>query len=281
MKINISKKQSGMRISYLLMSALLGLSGIDAIATEKSKKESASIAHTSVVVTDLSSLFSIKVCHEDICRTITSPRDMLESIDDGYSKITTEDLTLDGLPEIILTHAQEGGVNACSKVYRYDSNQNTFIIMDNFHNQLCNHKIKNGHLISSYRSGAVWHEDIYKIENNDLILKITDSCIECGYIKRTIFYPDRKTDYLLVTDNPDYTLRTPLLTDIKSPKAMLYKEPSTNLVTEMYLIKGDEVTLTDFAYSEDDAFWYKIRYITQKGNTIEAWLKCEEIEFCD
>ena len=235
---------------------------------------------TMLSVNDSGTELSITACHEGMCKTITIPETMLDTIDNGYSQISLEDLTLDGISEVILTHNAEGSVNACSKVYRYDSEIETLRSMDKPQSQLCNYSIENDYLISSYRSGAKWHEDIYKIKNNDLILTISDSCIGCDYINRALYLDGRKTENLLVKNSPDYRLRAPISTTVTSEKATLYSEPNINKTTKMYLINGDVVALTD-ATSDENYFWYKIRYVTKKGTLINAWLHCEDINFCE
>lgn len=235
---------------------------------------------TILSVNDSGTDLSITACHEGMCKAITIPETMLDAIDNGYSQISVEDLTLDGVSEVILTHNAEGSVNACSKAYRYNSENETLRPMDKLQSQLCNYSIKNDYLISSYRSGAKWHEDIYKIEDNDLILTISDSCIGCEYINRTLYLGGRKTENLLVENSHDYRLRTPISSTVVSKRATLYSEPNINQATKMYLINGDEVALTD-ATSDENYFWYKIRYVTKKGALIDAWLHCEDISFCE
>lgn len=260
-------------ISCFLAGAVL-LAATNTSATTSKEKP------TTLSVNGSGAAISITACHEDMCKAINPPETMLDAMYDGYSQISLEDLTLDGLSEIILTHNAEGSVNACSKVYRYDSEYETLLPMNNIQNQLCNYSINNDHLVSSYRSGAKWHEDIYEIKNNDLTLAFSDSCVGCDYINRTIYRGGTKTDTLLVTNSLDYRLRTPISTTVISKKATLYSEPNINRATKMYLINGDEVALTD-ATSDENYFWYKIRYATKKGRLINAWLQCEDVKFCE
>jgi hypothetical protein len=235
------------------------------------------ILHT----TDVSPFFSIQSCQISGCRNIELPKDLLDFVNDGYSEITTEDLTLDGYPEVILTHSEEGSVNTCSKIYVHDRDTNK-LHMSTLSHPICNYTIKKDSLISNYRSGAKWHEDIYRIIENDFILAISDSCIGCDHINRVVYLPDNKTEKLIVTDDIDYALRKPISTKIISDRAMLYKDPSTSTKTNMYLIKNDEVSLLDFMSTEDDPlYWYKIKYITRKGKIIKAWVACKDIEYCE
>lgn len=281
MKNNLSNKDSNTHIfCTITISLFVALLNSSAMASEKSPITSTAEDTTNFVVTKSLHSLSISACIKDTCRAITPPQDMLNSIKNGYSKVTVEDLTLDGSPEIVLTHEAEGSVNACSKVYQYNSAENSFTYLDSLPKQLCNYAIKNNYLVSSYKNNAKWHEDIYKIENNKLLLKISDNCIGCDYISRTIYLPKDKTDHTLVTNNLDYTLRTQLSTSVISMKAMLYQEPNENSITKMYLIRDDKVALTDFTVTKSDDFWYQIRYTTKKGGIIKAWLKCDDIKYC-
>lgn len=223
---------------------------------------------------------SIKLCHESSCEPIKTPATMLNAMDDGYSHISLEDLTLDGVNEIILTHSVEGNVNVCSTVFQYNNESKKIQALSDLRNQICNYSINKSNLISTYKDGAKWHEDIYEIDKNSLRLTFSDSCIGCEYIKRT-FYSDKAiTETLLVTDNPNYLLRTPISTTVVSNKAVLYTEPNIKRASRMYLIRGDEVFLTNDS-SDESNFWFKIRYITKKSKKINAWIKCEDIEHCN
>ena len=223
---------------------------------------------------------SIKLCHDSSCKSIKTPAEMLDAMDDGYSQVSLEDLTLDGVNEIILTHSAEGNVNICSKVFQYNSESKKLQALTSLKNQICNYSINESNLTSTYKNGAKWHEDIYKIDKNSIHLALSDSCIGCEYIKRTVYSDDAKTENILVTDNPNYLLRTPISTTIATKKAVLYSEPTIKYATKMYLISGDEVLLTDDS-SDESHFWFKIRYTTKNGKYINAWLKCEDIKYCD
>ncbi|MDH1263842.1 hypothetical protein [Pseudomonas sp. GD03944] len=241
---------------------------------------SAIAAPTTLLVEGAWPALSITACQAERCTTLTPPGDMLEAMRDGYDQVSVDDLTLDGTPEIILTHRAEGSVNACTRVYRYDNALGTLHPLGDSSRQLCNYVIAHGHVISRYRSGAMWHEDIYQIKNNDLILAYSDSCVGCDTIKRTRYQDDARTDTLLVTNNLDHRLRKPVSTTVLSKKAVLYREPRIDQPTRMYLISGDEVVLTD-ATSDDDTYWYRIRYTTAKGKPIEGWLRCDDTTLCD
>ncbi|WP_407294402.1 XAC2610-related protein [Stutzerimonas zhaodongensis] len=225
-------------------------------------------------------LSPVKICNQEDCERIGLPKGAQDAIADGYTDAALEDLTGDGIPELILTHADEGSVNSCSAIYRYDSTQSSFVNFEAFSKRICNYTLEAGYIISSYRSGAKWHEEIYAIESGNPVLKVTDSCLGCDYIERTIHLPEDKVEHLLVTNNPNHNQREPLSTIVTSPKAILYKAPSLDQATTMYLVNGDKVILTDFTETESNFFWYKIKYVTAKDKVIQAWISCDKLAIC-
>lgn len=270
---NPSAKSCTGFVSHIFVCAIFLVS---ASALAKNNDERA----TTLSVSGSGASLSITACHEGACQTVTPPERMLNAVGQGYSDISLEDLTQDGVSEIVLTHGAEGNVNTCSKVYRFDSELKELLPLSGLKNPLCNHSIQGDHLISSYRSGAIWYEDIYKIGKKDISLIHSDSCIGCDYVRRAIYLDGAKTDTLLVANNLDYRLRTPILTTVVSPKATLYSKPAIENATKMYLIRGDEVALMDDA-SDPSNFWYKVRYATKKGTLVNAWIKCEDLKFCE
>jgi hypothetical protein len=273
--------QENHKNNHLMPILLLTILSANLVSADEKKTSTASYEEKTFVITATPPSVSIQSCQQGDCISTDLTQQILDSLNDGYTEISAEDLTLDGRPEIILTHIEEGSVNTCSEVYKYDTDENTLTSISGLQRQLCNYSIQKGHIVSSYRSGAKWHEDIYEIRNNDFILKISDSCIGCEHINRTLYNQNKKFGKLLVTDNPNYTLRTPISTKIISKKAKLYKKPTTNQPANMYLIKNDSVTLTDFASTESDEYWYEIKYTSKKGKEVNAWLQCNDIEFCE
>ncbi len=222
----------------------------------------------------------VKLCKQEECERISFPKGMHDSIANGYADASLEDLTGDGVPELIWTHVEEGSVNTCSEVYQYESIRSSFVKLRGFSKPICNYTLENSYIISSYRSGAKWHEDIYVIENGGPVLKVTDSCLGCDYIERTTHLPGDKVEHLLVTNDSNRNQRVPLSTVITSPKAILYKAPSFDQATTMYLVTGDKVILTDFIETESNSFWYKIKYVTANDKVIQAWINCDELDIC-
>ena len=232
-------------------------------------------------ITGSASFPSIKNCDGSECENVELPEDFLRFFNDGYSNLSLEDMTFDGYPEVILTGPEEGVVNICSKIYLYDREKRVLQEVAGLKNQICNYRFKNSRLISSYRSGAKWHEDVYRVSDAGFTLELSDSCIGCDQINRTIYLPEGKTDKFMVTNDADYTLRKVILGKVASGRAALYEEPNARRKTKMYLIKDDSVALLDFIVTEDSTkYWYEIKYITNKGREIRAWIKCEDLEYC-
>lgn len=259
--------------NLLMISALLAISSSTMATMIEGNPTTLSVSGAWPTIT-------ISACRESACEAVKLPQDMLDAMHEGYSEISLNDLTRDVLPEVILTHNAEGAVNSCSRIFRYENETGTLSALDGIKNQICNYSVKNDALISRYRNGAKWYEDIYKVRNDNLYLTFSDSCVGCDYISRTIFSHGTKADSLLVTNNLDYQLRRPLSTVIATEKAVLYSEPNVKHITRMYLISGDQVSLIDESPDETIS-WYKVRYKTKKGKIINAWLQCGDIQFCE
>ncbi|WP_421682962.1 hypothetical protein HKW98_18545 [Stutzerimonas urumqiensis] len=273
-------RRSCMRIACLgLLKMLIALTSTHLIAADEAETAHQSASHIKFVFSSPTSL-PVRACLSGKCKTIAPSQEMLESIENGYSEISLDDLTLDGNPEVVLTHREEGNVNVCSNIYRYDLHSGFFSRLEIQPKQLCNYSITNRQIISSYRSKAKWHEDIYSIKDDGLVLEISDSCVGCDQVERTVYLPGGKTEQLLVTNNIDHRLRTPLSTTITSRKATLYREPGLKAPTKMYLVEGDKVDLIAFTETENSGFWYQIKYATAKGKLIIAWLNCNDLRIC-
>ncbi|WP_152529060.1 SH3 domain-containing protein [Stutzerimonas azotifigens] len=273
-------KRSRTRIACLgVLKTLIALASLHTMAADEAEKAHRAANHIKFVVPSPTSL-PVKACLSGECKTIAPSQDMLKSIESGYSEISLEDMTLDGNPEVVLTHRAGSNVNVCSEIFRYDFHSNSFTRLKAGPKQLCNYYEKDGQIISSYRSGAKWHEDIYSIKGDDFVLEASDSCVGCDHIERTIYLSGGRTEHLLVTDNVDYKLRAPLSTTVTSRKAILYEEPSVKSPTKMYLVKGDKVNLIEYTETENSGFWYKIKYINTKGKIIIAWLNCDDLQVC-
>lgn len=271
----------GTRLAFLsAMQCILAFSSTTALAANEAEKTVPSTAQIQLALTG-SALWPVEACLSGSCKHVAAPQDMLNEIENGYSKLSLDDLTMDGVPELVLTHAEEGNVNACSEIYQYDSNKSSFIKLQNVQNQICNHEVTGNRIISKYRTGAKWHEDFYTAKNGRLVLEASDSCVGCDHIERTLYLLNGRTEHVLVTDNAEYNLRVPVSATITSRKALLHSEPRNSQPTKMYLVEGDKVTLTEFTEAEDGSFWYRVRYITTEGKKIVAWMSCSDLRISE
>ncbi|PRE06866.1 hypothetical protein [Burkholderia multivorans] len=64
---------------------------------------------------------------------------------------------------------------------------------------------------------------------------------------------------------------------VVSNRAYLYNGPTSKSKSKAYLIKGDEVELLNI--SDNLKFW-RIRYTTTDGRTIERWIECGTVNAC-
>ena len=280
MKLTSHRRSFWKKILYLgVVQLLFTMSTANCSAANEAERAALTKDGLKLVLTGSPSS-PVQICQQEECEPIDFQKGTLESIENGYSDASLEDLTKDGTPELVLTHAVEGNVNTCSIILRYDSLRNSFFKLKGISKPICNYTLENNYIISSYRSGAKWHEDIYEIESGDPVLKITDSCLGCDYIERTIHLPKGKVEHLLVTNNSKHNHRVPLSTVVTSFKTILYKAPSFDQATKMYLVRGDRVLLTDFTETESTSFWYKIKYLTAKGKLIQAWINCSDLDIC-
>lgn len=63
---------------------------------------------------------------------------------------------------------------------------------------------------------------------------------------------------------------------VSSDKAYLYSRPSADAMTKAYLIKGDMVTV----HGQLHDVFLKITYVTQRGQTIEKFILCGDVDLC-
>lgn len=201
------------------------------------------------------------------------PAFFMSEVNQIYQSVDIEDLDGDGGGEIIF-HMAGGGVNSCARVLRYDSNVRQLVEL-HFQKGLCNFKIEDGLLISAYRQGAVWNEDIYKMEGGTARLEISDTCVGCGEVRRTTFNGDGSLTRNLVSDNENFRLRLPLVATVIALKAKIHSLPDDRNVTKKYLVTGDTVAILKFY--EKDSNWVKVRF--SGAVTTEGWLRYSDIAF--
>ncbi|WP_155754401.1 hypothetical protein [Burkholderia multivorans] len=213
--------------------------------------------------------------NSSVCKNIEPTGDLKKAIDEGYENLAVVDIYGDGNKEIAAT---SGGGNRCSKFFSYDRATHRFSVLKLSERDICNFKIDGDSLISSYRLDAKQYEDIYKLKNGKYQIAISDACVGCDEIYRSVYVNGRVSEKIIVTNQQNYARRVPITTEVVSNKAMLYENHSDSAATKMYLLKGDKVQLVEF--SSEDGLWYLVKYPSQRRGIIRKWVKCEDLAIC-
>lgn len=155
------------------------------------------------------------------------------------------DLDLDGIPEIQIEFVNLGmNLGRLSLFLKYNENKNKFEeIKTNTH--LYNVIINHNNILTTYCEEDICYKEIssYNRSNNTITLQS----------KQNI-----KTSQSVIF----------------SQKTQLYKTPSEESITKMYLIAGDKADLLEEKIGENGIKWYNILYHGKKN--INAWIKADE-----
>ncbi|BCD88655.1 hypothetical protein PSm6_50620 [Pseudomonas solani] len=209
--------------------------------------------------------------------SVIVPLAVVKDTEDIYTSVTLDDIDGDGVDEVVMTIPAGGGVNSCSKVFRYDLKGNALSEVVFSEGSICNYRKEDGYLISSYRGGSAWVEDIYKFERGVFGLAFKDACIGCGYISRRAFDFDGVVSDYLVSDSEDFKGRTPIVGTVLSRRAFVYSEPFVQQLSKKYLVQDDKYLVRSFSKNTYGS-WVKVRY---KGKVVtEGWLRCSDVESC-
>jgi len=114
------------------------------------------------------------------------PGDFLREIEAVYDDVHIEDITGDGVGEVVF-HLAGDGVNSCSRVLRYESSDHSLKELVFNQGGLCDFKLRGGYIISSYKDGGTWVEDIYITEGGQVNIKMSDRCVGCGEVSRVVY----------------------------------------------------------------------------------------------
>lgn len=218
----------------------------------------------------------IQDCHGlSDCKKIEPTGDLKKAIDDGYENLSVVDIYKDGSKEIAATSGGDGG---CSKFFSYDRVSRKFSSLIFSSRDICNFRVSGNGLISSYRLDAKQYEDVYKIKNGKYQIAISDACVGCDEISRSVYRDGKIYEKLIVTNQQDFTRRSPVTTIVVADKARLYDDHSDSSATKMYLVKGDEVQLAEF--NSENGLWYLVKYLPKGRGVIRKWAKCEDLAIC-
>jgi hypothetical protein len=137
-----------------------------------------------VVKIESRSPLSVSLLERGVIHNLSISKQINDEVEEIYTDLHLQDLNDDGVHEVVATLDEHGGVNQCSKAYVVNQ---TDYSLDNLvfdKGPLCNHKVDHEYLISSYRDGAIWREDIYKVEGRTTQIVFADGCIGCGEVVR-------------------------------------------------------------------------------------------------
>jgi hypothetical protein len=220
---------------------------------------------------------AVSVAFQGESYPLSLPDDFMKEMEGVYNDVYIEDLNGDGVGEVVF-RLDGGGLNTCSKVLYYKAADRSLAELDFGDGSLCNFKVRRDYIVSSYRDGAVWKENVYRVQGGEVKHYISDSCVGCGEIKRKVYHSDRSFTRLLVSDDVDFERRVPLIAKISSLRADIFTSPEISKKTSKYLVRGDKITLLDF-FKDDDEDWIEFRF--SGVVTTEGWLRCSDLEYCD
>jgi len=198
-----------------------------------------------------------------------------KAIDDGYDNLTIVDLYNDGNQKVAATSPGE-----CTRFFSLDFTTKKFsdVYFEGNGRDVCNYKIDGNRLISSYKFDSKQYEDVYELKNGAYRLILSDECIGCDQIARSVYTNGRVTEKLLVTNQRDYARRRPATSSVATKKAWLYAKPSNAARTQSYLSEGDAVELIEF-YDADE-LWFLARHLSDKIKGSPKWIRCADLLIC-
>jgi hypothetical protein len=219
----------------------------------------------------------LSVLDQGVSYGLSLPTAFMTEVEGVYDEVHIEDLTGDGIGEVIFRLGGEG-VNSCSKILYYNSSDRSLKELVFKRGGLCNFKVQNGYVISSYRDGAIWVEDIYIVNDGRADIHISDWCVGCGEVRRVEYRWDGSSIGYLVSDNVGFEKRAPLVSKVISSQAKIFSTPGAAHSTKKYLIRGDRITFLGFenVLGED---WAEFRFLGEKTTTV-GWLRCRDLSGC-
>jgi hypothetical protein len=219
---------------------------------------------------------AIRLCYENSdCKNIFPSGDLKKAIDDGYEHLSIVDIYRNGISEVAAT---SGGSDECSRFFLLEPITFKFSEIKFSAESICNYRVISNHLISSYKLDARQHEDIYELKNGAYQIALSDDCVGCDQVARSVYNDGKLSEKLLVTNQKNYAERSPIKAIVETEKAWLYSDHLDSKRTKMYLIQGDVVRLIDFA--DSNGLWYFMKYTSKTRGEILGWVKCQDLSVC-
>ncbi len=218
----------------------------------------------------------IRLCNaKSVCKNITSTAEFKKVIDEGYENFYLVDIYRDGDEKLVATSA--GG---CSKFFSFNRATHAFsaISFVGHGRDICNYKVEGRRLISSYKLDSKQYEDVYQIRDGAYQLIVSDGCVGCDQITRSVYHDGQLSAKLLVTNERKYVERRPIVSSVRAERAGLYSAASDTSMTKLYLVKGDKVQLLDF--DDSNGLWYLIKYVSKQNRSTTKWVRCKDLTIC-
>ncbi|WP_413704912.1 hypothetical protein [Pseudomonas sp. Pseusp16] len=230
-----------------------------------------------VVKIESRSPLSVSLLERGVKYNLSISKKINDEVEGIYTDLHLQDLNGDGMHEVVATLDDHGGVNQCSKAYVVNLTDYSLdnLVFDS--GPLCNHKVDHEYLISSYRDGAIWREDIYKVEGRATQIIFADSCIGCGEVLRKKFDLGGNYFQYLARDNGDFKERHPIFAVVSSMRAEVFSSPG--VLSRKYLTRGDKVIVVQVDDSNSGIPWIQVRF--EGEITTDGWIKCSDIENCN
>lgn len=140
---------------------------------------------------------AIRLCNAKLgCKNIAPTGDLKKAIDDGYERISIVDIYKDGNAEVAAA-----SVGECSKFFSFNRATHAFSLLTFAGNgrDICNYKVEGIHLISSYKLDSKQYEDVYEVKNGAYQLVVSDGCVGCDQVTRSVYHDGQLSEKLLVT----------------------------------------------------------------------------------
>jgi hypothetical protein len=196
------------------------------------------------------------------------------------SLLLQSDFNFDGLGDVaVLDGIGYGGVNLFYRLYTWNKAVGKFKeFKETISNPMLDAKAKT--INTSQRSGPRWYSKDYRIFNGKPYLWQDGVMVGSEgdlYFVKTYDSAGKMLKKVVVeaAATPVNETTVPAIRKIAAGKAVLYAKPDAKAKTKMYVIKGDKVTLLDYAENDDGSEWFLVRFKGKK--TVEQWVKADVI----
>lgn len=227
------------------------------------------------VISRVPLLLSVSVKGETFA--VSPSQQFMRDVFEMYEDVSVEDITGDGVAEVFF-RLEGRGANACYKVLTYIERNRSLDELLFSGGDLCNYRVESGRVVSSYKNGAVWIEDVYFFRGGRFLIELSDSCLGCGEVTRRAHRRDGSFSTFLVSDDMSVEARAPFVAEVKSLRAWVFSSPEAAGPTEKYLMAGDKVTFLNVE-SVGGEEWVEFRF--SKDSDPEGWLRCSDVGGCD